>query len=292
MKKLLNAYESYLLENNAKNTAASYMGDVTKYLRDAEIKTKKDLAKIKEKDISEYVLTLKSRGMAYSSVSRNIASLKKFFSYCKDAGVKVCEISQTIELPKAQRKLPNTMTNEEVVKLLEAPDISTPKGIRDKAMLEVMYATGAKVSELIAIKTGDLSLKNEMIVLTGGGKHRIVPLGKAAIEALHFYMRECRPDMVTGESGDVLFLNFYGQPLTRQGFWKVVKKYIKECGIAENMSAQTLRHSFALHLLKNGADTASVSEMLGYSDVSSTKIYLEVMNNKIKEVYKNTHPRA
>lgn len=173
---------------------------------------------------------------------------------------------------------------------MEAPDANTVKGKRDRAMLEVMYATGARVSELISLKVSDVSLKNEMAVLTTGRSHRLVPLGKAAIAALIDYIKV--RSNIKNSSSDALFLNFYGGPLTRQGFWKIIKHYIKESGISDNVTAQTLRHSFALHLLKNGADAESVSEMLGYSDVSSTKIYLEVMNNKIKDVYKNAHPRA
>lgn len=292
MKKLMADYKRYLEDTCSYNTALSYMGDVSRFLKEEGIKAKKNLCKLKNEDINEYILLIKSRGMAYSSVARNVASLKNFFNYCNRNGIVKIKISDDLQMPKSARKLPNTLSDEEVVKLLEAPDTDTLKGIRDRAMLEFMYATGARVSEVINLKSGDVSLKNELVILSNGQKHRFVPVGKVAIDALYAYMKDCRPKIANQASGDVFFLNLYGQPLTRQGFWKIVKGYIEESGIDSNVTAQTLRHSFALHLLKNGADIHSVSEMMGYSDVSSTKIYLEVMNNKIKEVYKKAHPRA
>ncbi len=292
MKKILADYKHLLEENCSYNTALAYMGDLLRFIEENGITTKKSLVKLKSKDVSDYILLLKSRGMAYSSVSRTVASLKKFFDYCRDNGIIAINFTDEIERPKITRNLPNTLTNEDVVKLLEAPDVTTLKGIRDRAMLEFMYATGARVSEVIGLKTGDVSLKNELVVLTSGKKRRFVPLGKVAIDTIYAYMKDCRPEIASADSGDVFFLNLHGQPLTRQGFWKIIKTYITEVGIDSDVTAQTLRHSFALHLLSNGADIQSVSEMLGYSDVSSTKIYLEVMNNKIKEVYKNAHPRA
>lgn len=292
MDKLLLSYKAYLENTASENTVLSYMGDLVKFIREYSIVTKKELTALTGDKVEEYISLLKSRGMAYTSISRTVASLKKFFNYCTAEGVITADLTEKIDIPQSKRKLPNTITSEEVVKLLEAPDESTVKGIRDKAMLELMYATGARVSELITLKVGDVSLKNEIVILTNGGKHRFVPLGKAAIEAMLIYLKDGRSSLVSDESSDVLFLNFYGQPLTRQGFWKIIKRYIKETGIKGNVTAQTIRHSFALHLLKNGADVHSVSEMLGYSDVSSTKIYIDVMNNKIKEVYHSAHPRA
>lgn len=292
MKKLLAAYKHYLDENGSENTALSYMSDLLKFINDNNITAKKELLKIKSAAVNEYIQSLKSRGMAYSSVSRAIAALRKFFGYCENEGVIKNDPTEGIEMPKTQRKLPDTMTDEDVIALLEAPDTTTLKGIRDRAMLEFMYATGARVSELINLKVGDVSLKNEVVVLITGEKRRLVPMGRVAIEALYAYVQNCRSQMATEQSGDAFFLNFYGQPLTRQGFWKIVKGYIEACNLNPGVTPQTLRHSFALHMLRNGADAHSVSEMLGYSDVSSTKIYIEVMNNKIKEVYKNAHPRA
>ena len=292
MKKMLLAYKSYLSDSCAENTVHSYMGDLTKFIKDCGIKTKKDVQKLKSDTVNEYVQSLRNSGASYSSVLRSVASLKKFFGYCLSEGIIKKDPTIEVETPRVQRKLPDTMTDEDVVLLLEAPDCNTLKGIRDRAMLELMYATGARVSELIALKTGDVSLKNEVIVLTTGKKSRFVPMGRVAIETLYKYLQDCRPLMATEQSGDTFFLNFYGEPLSRQGFWKIVKSYIEKCKLNPGITPQTLRHSFALHLLKNGADTQSVSEMLGYRDVSSTKIYLEVLNNRIRDIYKKSHPRA
>ncbi len=268
------------------------MGDLMKFFGKADNVSVTDVRKVGTDDIERYLSSLKNRGMAYSSISRTIASLKKFFTYCLRKGIINSDPTEPVETPPVQRKLPNTLTSEQVVKLLEAPDSSALKGKRDRAMLEVMYACGAKVSELISLKVSDVSLKTEVISLSGGSKRRTVPLGRPAIDALSDYLKNARNELMGDKESDVLFLNFHGQPLSRQGFWKIIKSYISKEGIKGNITAQTLRHCFALHLLENGADARSVSEMLGYSDVSSTKIYTDVMNSKIKKVYREAHPRA
>lgn len=292
MNVLIASYEKFLSETASKNTVASYVGDLTKYLKEAGVSAPEELAKIKAEDIEGYISLQKSKGRAYSSISRTIASLKKFFSYCLREGVIKSDPMRRVEMLPTQRKLPNTLTSKQVAGLLEAPDSSTFKGKRDRAMLEVMYACGAKVSEMTALKVNDVSIKSEVIFLSNGGKRRIVPLGKAAIEALGDYLKNGRSALLKGVQSDILFLNLHGQPLTRQGFWKIIKSYTEKAQIKGNITAQTLRHCFALHLLENGADVRSVSEMLGYSDVSSTKIYIDVMNSKIKKVYREAHPRA
>ena len=292
MQKLLIEYQKYIEESLSENTMFSYMSDLKNFLSKNSINSQKELSKLRYENVEGYIMILRNSGMAYSSISRNIASLRKFFCFCVEKGIMKSDLTDEIKLPNKQRKLPNTISPDEVVKLLESPDISTIKGIRDKAMLELMYATGARVSEIINLRINDISLKNEMVMLSTSGKHRFVPLGRIAIDALLNYVKDARDKFTPlGDSG-YLFLNFSGKPLSRQGFWKIIKHYIELCGIGGNVTAQTLRHSFALHLLKNGADIESVTEMLGYSDVSSTKIYIDVMNNKIKEVYQNAHPRA
>lgn len=292
MKKLINAYKSYLAGDCSENTVQSYMSDLSKFLDENSITTKKELLKVKEDNVNEYIQSLKSIGASYSSVQRAIASIKKFFGYCMDNGVVKKNPAEGIKSPRAPRKLPVTMADEEVIALLEAPDKTTLKGMRDCAMLELMYATGARVGEIVNLKMSDISLKNEVVMLETGEKRRLVPIGRVAIEALYTYLRDCRPEMATEKSKDSVFLNFYGEPLSRQGFWKIVKDYIGKCNLKVGITPQTLRHSFALHMLKNGADARSVSEMLGYSDVSSTKIYMEVLNNRIRDIYKKSHPRA
>lgn len=291
MSVLTASYIKFLSETVSENTAASYAGDLMKFLSETGIDTPEDIGKIGTEDIENYISSLKSRGMAYSSISRTIASLRKFFAYCLNEGAVQSDPTRGLEKLPTERKLPNTLTSKQVIKLLEAPD-GTVKGKRDRAMLEVMYACGAKVSEMISLKVNDVSIKTEVITLSGGGKRRIVPLGRAAIDALTDYLKNARGELAKEVQSDVLFLNFHGQPLTRQGFWKIIKSRISQAGIKENITAQTLRHCFALHLLENGADARSVSEMLGFSDVSSTKIYKDVMNSKIKKVYRQAHPRA
>ncbi len=292
MKKLINAYKGYLSGICAENTALSYMNDLSKFLNDAGIATKKDLVKVKADGINEYIQNLRSVGVSYSSILRSIAALRKFFGYCRDNGVIKKDPTEGVQSPKVQRKLPVTMADEEVIALLEAPDKTTVKGLRDCAMLELMYATGARVSEIVNLKIGDISLKNEIVVLETGDKSRFVPIGRVAIDALYKYLRDCRPEIATEKSGDAVFLNFYGEPLSRQGFWKIVKGYIEKCSLNSTITPQTLRNSFALHMLRNGADVHAVSEMLGYSDISSARIYQEVLNNRIRDIYKKSHPRA
>ena len=292
MKKVLTAYKSYLDDNCSENTRQSYMCDLEKFLKVQGIQKKKELVRIKSDIVDEYIQSLKNAGVSHPSVLRSIASLRKFFVYCVDEGIIKNDPTRNIETPKAQKNLTVTMSDEEVVKLLEAPDKSTLKGIRDRAMLEVMYATGARVGELVGLKINDVSLRNEFVVLTTGNKSRYVPMGKIAIEALYEYLQKCRGEIATEESGDALFLNFYGQPLSRQGFWKIVKGYIEGCKLNPGITVQSLRHSFALHMIKNGADTSVVSEMLGYSDSASIKKYVEVLNNTMRDIYKKSHPRA
>lgn len=292
MQKLLEKYNDYLTETLKANTAASYMQDLMKFVNERGLKTVSDIAKITSEDVNEYIIVIKNRGTAYSTLSRNVSSLKRFFSYCKNGGIITTNIIIDAQIPQRQRKLPDTITFDEVVRILEAPDITTVKGMRDKAMLELMYATGARVSEIINLKVNDVGLKNEVVVISYSGKTRFVPLGRTAVQSVLLYLKDGRSKIPMSEKSDVLFLNFYGTPLTRQGFWKIIKCYIEAAGVSGNVTAQTLRHSFALHLLSNGADVHSVSEMMGYSDVASTKIYLDVMNNKIKNVYKKAHPRA
>lgn len=292
MRDFFEGYNNYLINNYKKNTALSYMRDLMNFVKETDIKTVSDISEITEKSIQDYMLLLKSRGMSYSSLARNAASLRRFFAYCASLGFLDKEPTVDAQIPQRQRKLPDTVTVSDVVKILEAPDTSNVKGMRDKAMLELMYATGAKVSEIINLKINDVNLKNEIAILSAGNKQRFVPLGKNAVQSTFLYLKEGRVKIPSADKSDILFLNFHGEMLTRQGFWKIIKHYIELAGISGNVTAQTLRHSFALHLLANGADVNSVTEMMGYSDPSSTKIYLDVMNSKIKDVYKKAHPRA
>ena len=202
MKKLISAYENALWNECAKNTVQSYMIDLEKFLKECNVKTKKDLLKIKADTVNDYIQNRKNLGVSYSSVLRSVASLKKFFGYAFEAGITKRNPAEGINMPKPQRKMPITMTDEEVVDLLEAPDKATLKGIRDSAMLELMYATGARVSEIVGLKTGDVVLKNEVVILQTGKKSRYVPIGSVAIDALYKYIKDCRGEIATEKSGD------------------------------------------------------------------------------------------
>ena len=195
--------------------------------------------------------------------------------------------------PKQVKKIPSILTLKEVETLLEQPKISTTKGIRDKAMLELLYATGIRVSELIALNSDDIDLNIGYVSCSkNSSNERVIPLGKTAIESLKTYYYFCRSELVKDSSINALFVNLHGTRLTRQGFWKIVKVYTQNMDIDKKITPNTLRHSFATHLLQNGADLKSVQEMLGHSDISTTQIYIQIIDNKIKEVYKKTHPRA
>ncbi len=292
MERVLINFEDFLSNELAENTVLSYMGDVSRFLNEMNITTKKQFSSVAEEDLEKYLELLKNKGHSYASICRVVSSLKKFYRFCVDEKILKNNITTKLETTGQKRKLPNTLTLEEVEKLLEIPDVTTIKGIRDKAMLEIMYATGCKVSEIINLRISDVSINNEFIMLSQGKKKRMVPIGRMAVDAVVNYLRQSRDKIPSADKSDVLFLNFYGKPLSRQGYWKIVKYYIEKCGIVGNITPQTIRHCFALHLLANGADIESVSEMLGHSDIASTKIYYDVMNDKMKQVYRKAHPRA
>jgi integrase/recombinase XerD len=198
-----------------------------------------------------------------------------------------------LEAPKQEKRLPKILSVGDVLKLLEQPGLKTPAGIRDRAMLEVLYATGLRVSELVSLRLIDLNLEEGYIRCLGkGSKERIVPLGSVAVKYLHFYLDHARKFLAAAPGEETLFLNHHGHGLTRQGFWKIIKKYAEKLGIADRITPHTLRHSFATHLLENGADLRSVQEMLGHVDISTTQIYTHLTRDKLKEVYDKAHPRA
>jgi integrase/recombinase XerD len=239
-----------------------------------------------------YVQYLQKEGKAVSSIVRNIVSLRNFYKYLMVKGIINENPLLYYEIPKVKHNIPKVLTVEEVDKLLDSPDPTTYKGIRDKAMLEIMYAAGMKVMELLTLTIYDIDLKFSYIRCKSlKNKERLVPIGSVAVEYLKNYL-DIRPQLNI-HSLDTLFLNLRGSPMSRQGFWKIVKYYAKESKINKDINAFTLRHSFAVHLLQNGADIKSVQELLGHKDLSATQIYSAVLKkNKIAEVYKKTHPRA
>ncbi|MDN5311399.1 MAG: integrase/recombinase XerD [Thermoanaerobacteraceae bacterium] len=233
------------------------------------------------------------KGKASSSISRACAAIKSFYHFLVMERLIEKDPTLNLDTPKLEHRLPRVLTLNEVEQLLNQPDTSVIWGFRDKTMLELLYATGIRVSELILIKVEDLNVEMGFLRCFGkGSKERIVPVGSVALKYLDIYINEVRPKFLKEQDNGILFLNHLGKGLTRQGFWKIIRKYAQKAGIEKHITPHTLRHSFATHLLENGADLRSVQEMLGHADISTTQIYTHITRSKIKEVYDRTHPRA
>ncbi|WP_089865048.1 site-specific tyrosine recombinase XerD [Clostridium cochlearium] len=289
---LINKYISYLMNKGlSKNTLDAYIRDINRFLEFLK-ERKEDILDVEEVTIMAFVQSLQKSRKANSSIVRNIVSIRNFYKFLYKKGYIDEDPVINYEIPKVKRNIPKVLTVEEVDILLNAPDISKEKGIRDKAMLEVMYATGVKVTELLNMTIFDVNLKLSYIKCTGSkDKERIIPIGSYAVKCLDDYLR-IRPN-INIYNLDYLFLNLKGTQMTRQGFWKIVKKYAKISGIKKSIDSYTLRHSFAVHLLQNGADIKSVQELLGHSDLAATQIYSTISKkSKIAEVYRKAHPRA
>lgn len=290
----VSVYENYLLniKHASANTVASYMRDIRQfsaYLSECEDYSVESC----DRDcICRYVQYLTNSGKSAATIARSVASLKSFFSYCVSESLAKENPVHEIPTQKAEKKLPQILTGREVELLLEQPKCTDMKGFRDKAMLETLYATGMRVSEMIALNVTDVSLGGSFIKCEGNGKFRIIPLYSAAVKALTVYLTDVRPRMVSGPEEESLFVNVNGDRMTRQGFWKIIKHYQETAQISKDITPHTLRHSFAAHLLENGADLHSLQEMLGHSDISSTQIYTQVVKQNLKSVYNKSHPRA
>ena len=291
---------------NAIQEFIQYLHSVKKMSHNTEISYERDLKKmaawLKEQGIdsvnqvtgtslNSYMLYLERENLAAATVSRSVAAVRAFFQYQVKESRIAEDPSSSLKPPKVEKKMPEVLTVEEVDLLLEQPDERTPKGIRDKAMLELLYATGIRVSELIHLNLSDVNMKMGDITCTEHERDRIVPFGNAAKRALERYLKETRGILMGAHKEKVLFLNCLGGPMSRQGFWKVLKSYVKQAGITADITPHTLRHSFAIHLLQNGADLKSVQEMLGHSDISTTQMYLNMGIYKIRDVYNKAHPR-
>jgi integrase/recombinase XerD len=277
----------------AKNTLESYGRDLRQfqtYLQNGKFEDIKDSSRT---TIVDYLNSLKTQGKAVSTISRNIAALKSFYQYLVKENYLEHDPAEKLETPKLEKKLPKILTIAEVEELLKQPNVRLSVGLRDKAMLELLYATGIRVSEIIALNISDVNLDMGYVKCYGkGSKERIVPLGSIAVKSVHEYINKGRSKIVRTYEEPALFLNHHGNRLTRQGFWKIIKKYASQANIVKEITPHTLRHSFATHLLENGADLRSVQEMLGHADISTTQIYTQVTKNPLKEVYDKTHPRA
>ncbi|MEC1156611.1 site-specific tyrosine recombinase XerD [Cytobacillus horneckiae] len=279
----------------AKNTILSYERDLKSYLTYLiKVESLNDLNKVQRLQIVHFLAHLKEQGKSAKTLARHIASIRAFHQFLLREKTTDNDASVHIESPQPERTLPKVLSMEEVETLLETPKAIDQYGIRDKAMLELLYATGIRVSELIHLTVSDIHLSMGFIRCIGkGNKERIIPLGKTAQEALGVYLNGGRSMFVSPKhKDDTLFLNHHGKGLTRQGFWKILKKLAGEAGIQKELTPHTLRHSFATHLLENGADLRAVQEMLGHADISTTQIYTHVSKARLKDVYKQFHPRA
>lgn len=271
----------------SKNTLSSYRRDIEQFSKFVQ-----DPLRADQKTIITYIIYMQKNGKAVSTISRALASLRSFYQYLLSNGTIKYNPTVDLEAPKAEKKLPQILSAGEVELLLEQPKCVDLKGYRDKAMLELLYATGIRVSELIGLNEEDVDMKNAQIRCGAGAKERVVPLGAVAVSALRDYIKKVRGLMVLTGKETALFVNCGGTRMTRQGFWKIVKQYRNRADIKKDITPHTLRHSFAAHLLENGADLGSIQEMLGFTDISSTQVYTRLAKKRIKEVYKKAHPRA
>ena len=294
MEQEIQGFITYLhnVKKKSLNTELSYKRDLSKMTEFLSGKGIKNFSEVTSDVLGEYVTYLNDNGFAAATVSRSVASMKALFHYLLNEGIISEDPSKPLHAPKIEKKLPEILTTEEVVRLLDQPKGDSPKEIRDKAMLELLYATGIRVSELMNLKIEDVNMQMSYINCKDANKERMIPFGKAAKAALSKYLESGRDALVEDKTSDILFANCSGQQMSRQGFWKLIKYYAKKAGINSDITPHTLRHSFAAHLVENGADLHAVQEMLGHSDISTTQIYAALNHNKIREVYAKAHPRG
>lgn len=287
-------YTSFMtdIRHKSLNTVESYKRDVTQYISYLDGTGVTDISSTTKTTVLSYLLYLQKEGRASSTVSRTLASLRSYYLFMMQNGVVKSNPTSNLEAPHVEKKIPKILSGEEVELLLEQPKNCDNKGIRDKAMLELLYATGIRVSELINLDVSDVNVPMSFVRCKGGKKERIIPMGHQAKDALENYINNVRKYMVKDENKTALFVNCSGARLSRQGFWKLIKYYQHIAGIETDITPHTLRHSFAAHLLENGADLHSIQEMMGHADISSTQVYSRMMNSKIKDVYAKAHPRA
>ena len=291
LKELIDDFMRYLLidKGYSNNTIESYRRDLYKFL---EFNKNKNINNISNKDLKEYLKYLNINNLNEKSISRNISCLKSFYKFLVIDKKINNNPSESLFIPKIKKSLPDTLTEEEVIKLLNI-DLVDSFSYRNKAMLELIYASGLRVSELVNLKLQDIDLNQDIVRIFGkGSKERIVPLGDFAIKSLIIYINEHRNSMLKNNINDYLFLNNHGNKMTRQGFFKIIKKIAEEKGIDKELSPHTLRHSFASHLLKYGADLRTIQELLGHSDISTTQIYTHITNEELKRNYENFHPHG
>ena len=291
---LIQAYENYLskVKHASANTIASYMRDIRQFSQWLNVTEGIDVIDASQLNIGEYLRHQESEGRSNATISRCLASLKNFYLYLVSSGFLEKTPVTDIHIDRGEKKLPQILSGREIELLLAQPVCVDAKGYRDKAMLEVMYATGMRVTELINLDVDDVNLELGIIKCNGTKKTRAIPLYPMALRALSIYMREIRDSMVADPDESALFVNVGGARMSRQGFWKILKHYQESAHIEKEITPHTLRHSFAVHLLENGADVGSLQELMGHCDISSTQMYTQMVNQKLRSVYEKCHPKA
>ena len=290
---LISAYENYLskVKKASSNTVSSYMRDIRQFhqwLQEENL----GIVEVSQLNISAYLSHLEQEGRSGATISRGLASLKNFYAYLVTSGFLTKTPVVDIHVDRGEKKLPQVLNGREIELLLSQPSGVDAKGVRDKAMLEVMYATGIRVSELIELDVDDVNLSVGIIKCAGSKKSRAIPLYPGALRALTAYLRDVRDALVADPDENALFVNINGARMSRQGFWKILKHYQASAHIEKDITPHTLRHSFAVHLLENGADLGSLQELMGHSDISSTQMYTHMVDKKLKAVYEKCHPKA
>lgn len=294
MKELSEKYFEFLekVKKTSTNTLLSYKRDINKYVDFIE-KAKIRIEATTTTTVLDYLMKLQNDGKSAATVSRNLASIRSMYRFLQNEKVISVDPTANVHSLKMEKRLPEVLTSEEIERLLLQPDTTELKGCRDKAMLELLYATGMRVSEMIELKISDVDMNIGYINCNKGTKLRVIPVYSIAKKAIKDYIEGARVHMIKSDPNEeILFVNCNGGKMTRQGFWKILKKYAASANISKDITPHTLRHSFATHLIENGADLKSVQEMLGHTDISSTQVYTQVVKNRIKDVYRSSHPRA
>ena len=293
MEKHIKLFLEFLQDDKklSNNTLQSYRRDIEQY-RDYIQNNKINYLKVDGEDLQEYLKKLQEMGKKTSTISRNLASIRSFYQFLLRIKKVKHDPTDGIQSPKVEKKAPSVLTSKEVELLLEQPKDVDLKGTRDKAMLEFAYATGMRVTEIISLDIDDVNLNEGYVTCNSGKKQRTIPIGTMSLKALKEYMEEARPVIIKSEDEKALFVNTNGKRLTRQGFWKIIKYYKEQAHIAKDITPHVLRHSFATHLLQNGADLKSIQTMLGHSDISSTQVYVQFQDPELRDIYKKSHPRA
>ena len=293
MEKKIKLFLEFLQKDKklSNNTLQSYSRDIHQY-ESYLSQNRINYVKVDNKVINEYLKYLQQNGKKTSTISRSLASIRSFYQYLMRVKKIKHDPTENIQSPKVEKRVPSVLTSEEVEKLLSQPKDVDLKGTRDKAMLEVAYATGMRVTEIISLNVDDVDLDSGFISCKSANRQRNIPLGSISIAALREYIRDARPIMIKNDDETSLFVNVNGKRLTRQGFWKIVKYYKEQAHIEKDITPHILRHSFATHLLQNGAELKAIQTMLGHSDISSTQVYTQFQDAGLKDIYKRTHPRA